>query len=238
LQVEVSSNGTSFQTLSPRQQFTSTVFSQLAGAVSGTGQSSFGTTTPFSNTIVSIEATSTRSTLLGLRGRLNQIASLFRVENSASTHLFSINSTGGLFASSTLLVSASGGASPFIVNSSGDVGVGTASPSRRFSVFNSNSVPQLRVSQGASTYAEFYIDSAGDVQISSTGGNVRMQNENLWVCSGGSCGATTPAGQGNLILENSVILNNNFKLQQIDASTTRMLDSTGSTIFEFDEAQQ
>ncbi|MES2216451.1 MAG: hypothetical protein V4481_04115, partial [Patescibacteria group bacterium] len=42
LQVEVSSNGTSFETLSPRQQVTSAAFAQVAGSVNGSGRSSIG----------------------------------------------------------------------------------------------------------------------------------------------------------------------------------------------------
>ncbi len=42
LKVEVSSNGTSFETLTPRQQISSAAFAQVAGTVTGTGLSTFG----------------------------------------------------------------------------------------------------------------------------------------------------------------------------------------------------
>ena len=54
LQVEVSSDNNSSQTLSPRQRIAAAAFAELASAVSGTTASAFGTTTPLANTGVSI----------------------------------------------------------------------------------------------------------------------------------------------------------------------------------------
>ena len=213
LQVEVSSSGGAgtFETLSPRQRISSAVFAQLAGAVSGTGPSSFGTTTPFGTSVVSIEATSTQSVGLSIRGIVSQLANLFQVQDSTGTNLF-------------------------VVDKSGNVGVGV-SPNRKLDVLDVNSVPQLRLSQTSSVYGEVYVDSAGDVQISSTGGNIRQNNENFWVCSGGSCGVSDPVDKGNAIVETAVIFGNKFKLKQTDASTTIMYDTTNNPIFEFDEGQ-
>ena len=236
LQVEVSSNGTSFETLSPRQQISSAIFAQLSGAVSGTGQSSFGTTTPIGTAVVTIQATSTRAIPALIRASLGQVASLFRIEDSLSNNLFSINALGGILASSTLQIASTTGSTSLIVNSSGNVGVGTGAPARKFNVFGANSVPQFRLSQGSSVYSEFYIDSAGDVQLSSTGGNIRLQNENLWVCSGGSCAVSTPADEGNIIIETSLIFDNSFKFKQDSASTT-MYDTLDNPILQFDEGQ-
>jgi len=47
LQVEVSSDNVTFQTLDPRQRITAAPFAKVSGAVNGTGASSFGTVTPF-----------------------------------------------------------------------------------------------------------------------------------------------------------------------------------------------
>lgn len=94
LQVEVSSNGTDFETLSSRQRIASAVFSQLAGAVSGTGQSSFGTTTPLSDAVVSIQATSTSAIPLVVRGFAGQIADFFRIISSAGSKLFTFTDDG------------------------------------------------------------------------------------------------------------------------------------------------
>jgi hypothetical protein len=240
LQVEVSANNVTFETISPRQRISSAVFAQVAGAVSGTGQSSFGTTTPIGNAVITVESTSTSAIPVAIRSFAGQVADLFRIENFSLDHLFSIDSSGGIRASSTLAVGPSGGNTSFVVQSGGNVGVGTATPGSKFNVFGVDSVPQLRISQSSVLFGELYVDSAGDVQISSNsgnGGNIRMQNENLWVCSGGSCAVSDPASKGNVIVETAVIFNNNFKLKQIDASTTIMYDSADNPIFEFDEGQ-
>ncbi|MCR4274750.1 MAG: hypothetical protein NUW02_01740, partial [Candidatus Campbellbacteria bacterium] len=105
LEVKVSSDDVLFQTLSPRQRISSSAFAELAGRVSGTGQSSFGTTTPIQNTVVSIEATSSTAVPLSIRARSGQSANILNIQNSAGTGLVFVNATGGFFASSTLQVS-------------------------------------------------------------------------------------------------------------------------------------
>ena len=236
LQVEVSANNSSSETLSPRQKISSSAFAQIAGKVSGIGQSTFGTTTPSSGAIVTIEATTTSAIPALIRASSGQLADLFKIVNSSLSHLFSINYSGGIFASSTLLIGSSD-ATSFIVDSSGNVGIGTTTASRKLNVLNANSNPQLRLGQSGSVYGEFYTDASGDVRISTTGGNVRQNNENLWVCSEGGCGVDTPADKGNVIVETSVIFNNKFKLKQINASTTIMYDTMNTSILEFDEGQ-
>ncbi|MBA3732859.1 DUF5011 domain-containing protein [Patescibacteria group bacterium] len=104
LQVEVSSDNSTFETLSPRQRISSSAFAQLASQVSGTGASSFGTTTSVSNAVVTIEATSTNSVPLLIRSASGQTSNIFHVQDSLLNNLFSIGSLGGIFASSTLQV--------------------------------------------------------------------------------------------------------------------------------------
>lgn len=219
LQVEVSSGG-SFETLSPRQRISSAVFAQVSGAVSGTGQSSFGTTTPASDAVVTIEATTTSSIPALIRAAAGQLASLFRIEDSSLNHLFSIDSLGGIFASSTLFIGPSDDAA-FVMDNSGRIGIGTTTAlSRKLNILNTDDVPQLRLSQrlpvtGSILSGEFYTDSSGDVRISSTGGNIREYDENLWVCSGACDVSGKPEGAGNtgnIILEKALFFDNNFKL--------------------------
>lgn len=94
LQVEVSSDNSTFETLSPRQRIASTAFSQLTGAVSGTGQSSFGTTTPATDAIVTIDSTATSDIPLIIRAFTGQVADLFRIISSAGSTLFSFTDDG------------------------------------------------------------------------------------------------------------------------------------------------
>src|SRR3989338_4451486 len=105
LQVEVSSNNSSFETPSPRQRLTSAPFSLLSSAVSGTTTpSSFGTTSPLTNTALFIEATTTTAIPLTIRASSGQAVNLFNIQNAAGAHLLSVNSSGSFFASSTLNV--------------------------------------------------------------------------------------------------------------------------------------
>ena len=212
LQIQVCSDNVNFDTLSPRQRISSAVFAQISGAVSGTGQSMLGTTTPVSGAVATIEATTTSAVPLVIRGFLNQVADLFRVVTDVGEQLLTFTSSGNL-------------------------GIGTTTPSSKLNVLDPSSTPQLRLSQSSSNYGEVYVDSEGRTWISSTGGNILAGNENLWVCNLGACAPNTPADQGNIILENALIFDNKFKLQQIDASTTRMYDTIGATILEFDEGQ-
>lgn len=108
LQVEASSDNSTFQTLSPRQRISASPFARLSSAVSGsTTPSSFGTTTPFGTSIVSIEATSSNSVPISVRAKTGQTANLFQIQNPAGSNLFYVNSFGGLFASSSNITYAS-----------------------------------------------------------------------------------------------------------------------------------
>ena len=220
LQVAVSSTTNStLQPLSPRRRISSSAFSQIAGSVSGIGQSSFGTTTPFANSVVSIEATSTLAVPLFIKAAFGQLANLFQIQDYS-------------------------GSSLFVVNNSGNVGIGTTTPGRKLDVSDINSAAQLRLGQTGFPFGEFYSDSTGDIQISSnsgSGGNIRQNYENLWVCDGGSCGveSSPPADKGNIIVENGLMLGNKFKFKlKVNpgaTTTTIMLDSLGNEMLEFDE---
>lgn len=214
LEVKVSSSNTVFQTLSPRQRISSAAFAQIASAVSGTSTpSSFGTTTPIANSIVTIEATSTSSIPLSIRAIASQLANLFQIQDSTGTNLF-------------------------VVNNSGKVGVGTTTATRKFNILGGDSVAQLRISQASDIHGEFQVDNVGDLWFSSTGGDLTMKNQNLWVCSGETCDPNVaPASEGNIILETAIIFEkNSFKFKQDSASTT-MYDSQDNPILQFDTGQ-
>ncbi|HEY4479269.1 MAG TPA: hypothetical protein VI981_02855, partial [Candidatus Paceibacterota bacterium] len=86
LQIEVSSDNNSSQTLTPRLRIASNAFAQLSAAVSGsTTPSSFGTTTPITNSIVTIEATSSIAIPLSIRANTSQSANLFQIQNGVGS---------------------------------------------------------------------------------------------------------------------------------------------------------
>ncbi|MFC1612628.1 hypothetical protein ACFL29_02140 [Patescibacteria group bacterium] len=222
-----------FENLEDRQRIFASGYAITASTVFGTGYSAMGTTTPATNTVLTIGATSTVATPLTIRGYTSQSADLLRIENASSEHLLSINSSGGLFVSSTLYVGTND-VMGFIVDSNGRVGVGTSTASNKFNVLDETSNPQFRLSNSDSNYGEFYIDSAGDMRLSTQGKNIRMNDENLWVCDGGGCDFGSPSGQGNIIVENAVYFDNGFYIKEIGASTT-MYDSANNAILQFDE---
>ncbi|MFM2330983.1 MAG: hypothetical protein RLZZ26_490, partial [Candidatus Parcubacteria bacterium] len=96
LQVEVSSDNSTFQTLSPRQRISASAFAQLSRAVSGTGSSSFGTTTPIQNSVVSVQSTSTNAIGVTIRAIASQVANLFQIQDSTGTNLFTVDGNGGI----------------------------------------------------------------------------------------------------------------------------------------------
>lgn len=124
-----------------------------------------------------------------------------------------------------------------MVDSSRRVGIGTT-PGSKLDILEASASPQLRLRQDGATIAGLYLDSAGDLIVSATGENVRFNNENLWVCSGGSCNVTGKPGSGNtgnLILEKALWFDNNFRFAQTDTAEVTMYDTGGNAVIIFDE---
>jgi hypothetical protein len=96
LQVEVSSDNSSFETLSPRQLVSSAAFSQVSGAVSGVNASSFGTTSQLSNSVVSIVSTTSTAVGLTVRGAASQASNIFNIQDYLGGNLLSVTASGGL----------------------------------------------------------------------------------------------------------------------------------------------
>lgn len=85
---------------------------------------------------------------------------------------------------------------------SGSVGIGTTSPYRKLSVTDAVSSAQLAVSYDTTRVSNFLTDASGDLVIDPSGNDAFMNDDNLWVCTGGSCPAGAPSGTGNVIVEN------------------------------------
>ncbi|MCK5123052.1 MAG: hypothetical protein KAQ87_02800, partial [Candidatus Pacebacteria bacterium] len=86
------------------------------------------------------------------------------------------------------------------------VGIGTETPDQIFEILEAtSSTPQLRLTQQDDTnYADFEIDSSGDLTIKMSGDDLLI-DDNLWV-SDGSPAIASVSGSGNLIVENKIYL--------------------------------
>ncbi len=91
-----------------------------------------------------------------------------------------------------------------VLTSSGDFGIGVVTPTKRLSVTETVSDAQFIISYDATRYTTFQVDSTGDLIVDAYGDDVRLNDDNLWVCSGGSCPAGTPSGNGNIIAETAI----------------------------------
>jgi len=136
LQVEVSTDDSTFETLAPRSTLSSNAFSQIASRVSGTQDSSFGTTTGFANTLVSMLSTAVNKAVLTIKGAAGQVANLFNILDSNNNALFTVTADG-------------------------KVGVGTSTPAGDLHVF-SGSETDLRVSSN-SWASQILVNDGGGV---------------------------------------------------------------------------
>jgi len=116
-----------------------------------------------------------------------------------------------LTGTATTTLGVSGISNQLVLGADGNVGIGTASPTSTLEVLNS-SAAQLTLSQtGSGNYAKFKVDSVGDLRLAASGNDLKMVNDNLWVCSGGtidslSCPSLSLSNTGNLVVENDIYL--------------------------------
>ncbi|HEX5774404.1 MAG TPA: hypothetical protein VFY28_00360, partial [Candidatus Paceibacterota bacterium] len=104
--------------------------------------------------------------------------------------------------------------------STGNIGIGTTSPSTRLSVKNTASAAQFSIAYDDTRYANLQVDTSGDLNFDVQGLDARFNDENLWVCSGGSCPSGTPSGQGNLIVESRIGVGSSTPFGMVGISTT------------------
>lgn len=183
--------------------------------VTNAGNVGIGTTSPFAQLSV--------ATPNGATGSLGTLFAIASSTASATTTVFSVSNTGlaqilgGLtaFASSTIgggtqasgLTISGGATTTGTAYFAGNVGIGTTSPLSALSVSNTSASAQFTLAYDQTRYSQLYTNSAGDLILSASGGNARLLNQNLYVCSGGACPAATIAisGTGNLQVNNRLI---------------------------------
>jgi len=97
-----------------------------------------------------------------------------------------------------------GVATHFVIKDGGNVGIGVTDPDKRLEVFETVADAQLKISYDATRFANLQVDSVGDLIIDPQGNDVFLNDDNLFICTGGACPSGTPTGTGNLIVEGNV----------------------------------
>jgi len=131
------------------------------------------------------------------------------------------------------------------VTPTGALGIGTTTPWRKLSIVDGTaSTPQVAVGFDTDNGSQFRSDNVGDLHIGASGSDIYLNNDNLWVCTGGSittggCPSGSPSGVGNLIIENKLGIgtttlgvsnaDNAFTIDLVNDSTTDLFAISTST---------
>jgi hypothetical protein len=136
----------------------------------------YGTTTQQGLSQLTLEASSTAAIPLTLVARSSQTANLFQIRNSGSTNLLFVNSSGGLYASTTLQVTATStlyndltvDTNTLLVDSyNNKVGIGSSTPFTALGITNTGT--QLALAYNTANYSTLNTDSSGYLAISPSG---------------------------------------------------------------------
>ncbi len=190
----------------------------LAVTSGGTGQTAFGqgwlnsngatlsaSTSPTVNYITATSTTqgsSFAATTTAPYLALSQLGSA-----GAPALTFSGNANTGVFSpTANALAWTTGGVEKARLDSSGNFLIGTTTPGRALTVFNTSANPQQRISYDATRYSELYADASGALNLTATGKILNFLDGNLYLCDGGACPTTPVQGypssftsNGNLV---------------------------------------
>lgn len=115
------------------------------------------------------------------------------------------------------------------ITEDGKVGVGTTTPFRKFSITDTVATAQMTIAYDTTRYTDFQTNSVGDLIINPQGDDAFMNDDNLWICTGGSCPAGTPSGTGNLIVESRVGVGTTTPTQQLSVANLLYVGAGGAT---------
>ena len=93
------------------------------------------------------------------------------------------------------------GGNLFNITTAGYIGIGTTSPFRKLSITDAVSTAQQALAYDATRWTDLLTNSVGDFILDPQGNDVFLNDDNLWICAGGSCPSSTPTGTGNLVIE-------------------------------------
>ena len=180
--------------------------------INNAGSIGVGTTSPTSKLVISSNdnalALAYGGQQLTVQGTSNNVGIQIR-NDQAGGEAWGLISSGGSASpagSSFRLYQVSTG-DRFVVNSSGDIGIGTTSPWKRLSITDTVTDSQLSVAYDDTRYTNFQTTSVGDLVIDPQGNDVSLLDDNLYICAGGACPATL-SGTGNLMVESILVIPN------------------------------
>lgn len=184
----------------------------------GGGKVGVGATSPFSKLEISGDAGASW---------LNSALSITNTGTGAKRFALSARSD------STFNISdESAGSIRLTVGSTGNVGIGTTSPYRKLSVTDTVAAAQASIAYDGTRDTQLQTDSSGDFVLNPSGDDVRINDDNLWVCAGGSCPSGTPSGNGNLVVETKIgvgVSNPSTKLHLYDTTATGLTVESNGT---------
>ncbi|TSC62234.1 MAG: hypothetical protein Athens041674_539, partial [Parcubacteria group bacterium Athens0416_74] len=187
--------------------------------ISSSGNVGIGTTSPSATLAVAgtftTAGTNTFGGALNIAGAITSTATSANTFPYASSTALTISGSAYFNLASTSQLSVFsrayfGGSATSTFDSAGNLfavgtlGVGTSTPLRRFAVEQAASAAQFAVAYDTTRVTEIQTDSSGDVIINPSGDDARLNDDNLWVCAGGSCPSGTPSGTGKLVVETAL----------------------------------
>ena len=207
--------------------FTSGGGLNLAGALSVTGTSTLGITTITNLTLGSVSntefgyldgITSAIQTQLGLKAPLASPTFTGNVtmpgtgiwNSSGNVGIGTTSPSAKLDVWGNLNVGTSSTPALYVDTATGYVGIGTGVPTSTLDIYDSSGAQLTLTQTNGTNYAQFKVDSVGDLRITAEeGDDIKMADDNLWICSGGSintlsCPSLSLSTNGNLIVENDI----------------------------------